>query len=514
VLIHKLSTAIQLLLGDWEFSIPFVRVAGHNERIRVTEQTHNQYRWQLADNFAPQLEELLRTQPIEVVKDDRAKFVARYELHGRAFYVKRYRHGAYALRPMKFFFKRSQAAEEWWLAGELQKCGVPIVRHVALGERWTVRGLVESVLITEAFDGVPVEQQHEKFFPQIIGLIESMAKASVVHEDFHPANLLLHEATGEIRLIDLYGARIAAGKPMEQIRESLLAQLGVTLPSLPMNGMVARRARDLRKQKLAERARRCLKTNRDFARRRFSKFTWQLRRAELTPEVEAVLRDPDGFLTRARVLKAGRSSTVGADGGYVLKRNNFKKPFNLVKDLIRGTRGRRDFLKGYHLELCGISTAKILATADERILGLPTRSFVLMEEIPGAVDAGQGGGPVVSLFKLVARLHEEGFIHRDLKETNLIFDGQKVPHLIDLDGLRFVSKVTDEQAGENLRRLMEGLLAAGQIPADKKMNFALSYTRARSLSKTTRERAILIHAHVIPHPNTETRINPGNAGNR
>lgn len=466
------------MLGDWEFSIPFVRVAGHNERIRVTQQTHNQYRWQLADDFAPLLKELLRTKPIAVVKDDRAKFVASYELNGRAFYVKRYRHGAYALRPIKFFFKRSQAAEEWWLAGELQKRGVPIVRHVALGEHWAVRGLVESVLITESFDGVPVEPRHEKFFSQVVGLVESMAKASIAHDDFHPANLLIHETTGEIRLIDLYGARIAATESPEQIQDTLLAQLGVSLP-LPVSEEASRRARSLRKEKFSARARRCLKSNRDFARRRFGKFSWQFRRAALRPEVEAVLRDPDAFLARARVLKDGRSSSVGVADGLVLKRNNFKKPLNLVKDLWRGSRGRRDFLKGYHLELCNIPTARVLATADVRFLGLPARSYLLMEEIPGATEAGRGGGPLYSLAKLIARLHEEGFVHRDLKETNLLFDRQEVPHLIDLDGLRFISRVPSREALQNMRRLTEGLLDAGQMSPEQIRIFFDYYARTR-----------------------------------
>lgn len=447
----------------------------------MTRTTLHDFRWQLADDFAPLLDELLRAKPVKVVKDDRAKFVARHEIHGHAFYVKRYRHGAFALRPAKFFFKRSQAAEEWRLAGELEKRGLPVVRHVALGERWTARGLMESVLITGAFDGVPVEREHEKFFPQLLSLVEQMARAGVAHHDFHPANLLLHEGTGEIRLIDLYGARLAAAGPAERIRDTLLAQLGISLP-LPVSAEAAGRAHELRKEKLAERARRCLKSNRDFTRRQFGKFSWQFRRAALTPEAEAVLRDPDAFLARARVLKDGRSSTVGAADGLVLKRNNFKKPLNLVKDLVRGSRGRRDFLKGYHLELCGLPTARVLATADHRVLGFSPRSFVLMEEIPHATNAAQANTrELVSMARLIARLHTEGFTHRDLKETNILFTTEGVPHLIDLDGLNFVNAVTPAEAAANLRRLAHGLAAAGKLTRGNLIACLLAYCRARQI---------------------------------
>ena len=439
------------------------------------------FRWQLADDFAPWLEELLRARPITVVKDDRAKFVARHEVNGRAFYVKRYRHGAFALRPAKFFFKRSQAAQEWRLAEAMEKRGVPVVRHVALGECWTARGLVESVLITEAFDGGPVERRHEKFFPNLITLVDVLAQAGVAHDDFHPANLLLQETTGEIRLIDLYGARLATTESSDQIRDTLLAQLGISLP-LPVGAEAARRAHDLRKEKLAARARRCLKSNRDFTHRKFGKFNWQFRRAALTPEVEAVLRDPDAFLARAKMLKNGRSSTVGAAQGLVLKRHNFKKPLNLLKDLVRGSRGRRDYLKGYHLELCGLPTARVLATADRRVLGIPARSFVLMEEIPHATNAAHATTRgLAELSRVIARLHDEGFTHRDLKPANLLFTAEGKPHFIDLDGLNFVNVVTPAEAAANLRRLAEGLATAKKLTRGKVIAGLLAYGRARNL---------------------------------
>src|SRR5688572_30638936 len=131
----------------------------------------------MADDFAPLLRDLPATQAVQVVKDDRAKFVARYEVNGRTFYLKRYRHGAFMLRPLKFLLKRSQAKQEWLLATKLEKAGVPIVRHVALGETWSARGLVESVLITEAFDGVPIELRHAEHFPRVVDFVGQMARA-------------------------------------------------------------------------------------------------------------------------------------------------------------------------------------------------------------------------------------------------------------------------------------------------------------------------------------------------
>lgn len=463
---------------NW-FSFP--RSAGHNHRIQVTEQTHDGFRWRLADDFAPLLPPLLRGRPTAVIKDDRAKFVGRYEVDGRAFYVKRYRHGAFGLRPLKYILKRSPAEQEWRLARVMEARHLPIVRHVALGERWTLRGLVESVLITEAFDGVPIERQHEPFFPLVNTLVQQLARGGVTHYDLHPANLLLNEARQELRLIDLYGAKIQDRASRDDLRDVMLTQLCVSLP-LPVNDDVRRMSRVLRRDKLAERSRRCLKSNRDFAARSFDGLRWQYRRAALAPAVESILRDPDGFLARARVLKAGRSATVGAADGLVLKRHNFRKLLNPIKDLFRGSRGRRDFHKAYHLELCELPTAQVLATADRRILGLPVRSYVLMRELADAMDAAHAPDEdLVNLAQLLAWLHTDGFTHRDLKETNILFDANGVPHLIDLDGLKFVKTVPMEETAANLRRLALGLHAAGKLTRSNTIRFLHAYCRERGV---------------------------------
>ena len=428
------------------------------------------------------LAEVLRSPPAEIVKDDRAKFVARHEVNGRAFYVKRYRHGGYLLRPLKFWIKRSQAEQEWRLAGELEKRGVPIVRHVAFGELWSVRGLLESVLITESFNGAPIGPQHERHFVRVVEFVRDMARAGVAHSDFHPANLLLNETSGEIRLIDLYGAKISDGEPVAGLADALLAQLCVSLP-LPVSANVKFAGGALRRERLAQRARRCLKSNRDFTAKDFGNFHWQVRRAALTPQVEAVLADPDAFLARGRVLKDGRSSTVATADALVLKRHNFRKLLNPLKDMFRGSRGRRDFLKAYHLELCDIPTARVLATTDHRLLGVPVRSFVLMEEIPDATHAGQAGrAEMIQLAQLIAGLHNNGFTHRDLKETNILFSRDGRPFLIDLDGLKFVSAVEPSDAASNLRRLAEGLTSAGRLTRENVILFMLHYCRLRQVS--------------------------------
>lgn len=469
-----------------EFSIarrPTGTVAGNavSEASSIVIERRGQTYWRIAQNFAPVLDDVLRASAT-VVKQSNAKLVSAHDIAGRRYYVKRYRHEAFAMRPLKFFFKSSQARQEWDLAQELSRRGIPLVRHVALGERWSARGLLESILITEGFDGVPLDEAAEVDTSAVILFVRRVAEAHAIHADLHPANLLVN-ARGELVLVDLHGMRIAERTSPGLLEDEMLAQLRVTLP-LPVSEAVNRMARAKRLAAFASRARRCLKTNRDFARKKFGALRWHVRLSALDATLEGVLRDPDGFLARARSLKAGRSSTVGAASSLVLKRFNFRRWLRPLKDIFRQSRARAAFVKAYHLELCGVPTARVFAAADERVLGLVWRGFVVMEEIPGAVvlPTWPGNERIAArqVGALIAKLHNEGFAHRDLKETNIVFDAKGKPHLIDLEGLRFLGVPRMEIAMANCARLAEGVRAAGKLNRATFFAFMCAYIRARN----------------------------------
>lgn len=221
--------------------------------------------------------------------------------------------------------------------------------------------------------------------------------------------------------------------------------------------------------------------------RRRGGMQWLVRVSRLSARVEGILNAPEDFIARGRVLKPSRSSAVSAEGGLVLKRYNLRKWRNAILDLFRGSRARRAFRKACCLELHGIATARPIAAGDERLGLLPLRSYFLMEEIPDAAPLSQWGGDRRGACRTVAgllgRLHREGFTHRDLKAGNIVFDGDGRPHLIDLDGLRFVCRVSDRRAVDDLARLAED--AAGwprRISRWECARFLLAYCRARRLS--------------------------------
>lgn len=471
-------------------SIVALTVESRSLTVRAVIQRENDgVRWELQPDFAPSLDSLLKSRG-ETVKASPVKRVTRHHVDGRIFYLKRYLHHAVPLRPLKFFFKPTQARQEWELAQQLEARRIPIVRHVALGERRTWSGVQESILITEGFDGLPLIYV-PGFDPESVRrFVEHMHEHGVLQEDLHPGNLLVRKETFELRMVDLHGTQVLE-KLTSQQRAENLALLRVFLP-ITVSREVAQLSATKRRTLYRERSRRWARHNRDFVPVRAGGLRWQVREAFRNAAVDRVLGDPDGFLkTRSRILKPGRTSTVGLADGLVLKRFNFRKAENVVKDLFRPSRARRAFRAAYHLELLGIPTARPVAAADRRILGVLLTSYLLMEEVPGARDLGQllrgGWKPDLPAVRqaalLVARLHNDGFSHRDLKESNLVIGAEGKMHVLDLDGLRFVGKTPHSRALSDLHRLGRGVAKYSQITSAHRRAFWKFYCRERHLNR-------------------------------
>lgn len=451
----------------------------------MIQRENDGVRWELQPDFAPLLESLLHS-PGQTVKQSPVKRVTRHEVAGKTFYIKRYLHHAVALRPLKYFFKPTQAREEWQLAGELEARQIPIVRHVALGERHSWRGIEESILVTEGFDGAQLDETTGIDGELVKSFVEQMHAAGVIQFDLHPANLLVGRKTGEIRLVDLHGTVVRAVLTSEERVENLAVLRGY-LPFQASDEIVQAGIRS-RRERIRSRARRCFRRNRDFSRDRLDGLQWQYRPALLDAAGRQILAAPDEFLqSLSRALKQGRSSTVGASGSYVLKRYNFRRFTRLAKDLFRRSPACNSFLKAYHLELLGIPTARPVAAAEKRLLCFLQRSYFLMEEIPGALslEAHLRNGPrleapvIEAVGILIGRLHREGFSHRDLKCSNLILNAAGQPHLIDLDGLSFLNDVPHERALSDLARLARSVSEFQPIENRERRKFLMAYSRER-----------------------------------
>ena len=442
-------------------------------------------KWEIADGVDRQwAKSLLQDEGGRVVKQSPAKIVTVHRTADGVVYVKRSRHAPFLFRPLKYWFKDSPSRWEWGVAQAMQALGIPAVKHLALCEIWSARGLHEDILITEGFDGKPLDEAGEVDPVQVMDFVGQCHQKGMVHGDLHLANILLHPQSGELRLVDLKGVRIE--KDPDSAKQMMdLAYLNINFP-MPLPKKLLRLSDQVRRKKMATRCRRCLKNNREFAPQFHGGRRWWVRRPLLDEGLTALLVNPDSALKGDALLKDGTSNTVGRHSGWVVKRYNFKKPLNLIKDIFRPSKAKKSFRLGYHLELLGIPTARVVAVAEDRVFGFLIRSFLIMEEVSTAVTLGSTAdrdGLATRVGKLIGRLHHEGFSHRDLKESNLLVDEHGKPYLIDLDCLKYDGKVTPKPAIANLIRLDRGLQCTSVYSRANWIGFIKQYCRETGLRR-------------------------------
>jgi tRNA A-37 threonylcarbamoyl transferase component Bud32 len=85
------------------------------------------------------------------------------------------------------------------------------------------------------------------------------------------------------------------------------------------------------------------------------------------------------------------------------------------------------------------------------------------------------------LADLLARLHEAGFSHRDLKASNVLLDDQLRPWLIDLDGVRRFRRLSEARAVADLARLAREFATSPTLLRWSGRRFLLQYCVSRNI---------------------------------
>jgi hypothetical protein len=211
---------------------------------------------------------------------------------------------------------------------------------------------------------------------------------------------------------------------------------------------------------------------------------WTLRGDAMVPGLKAILENPEHALQhRGEILKSTSAVTVWRDGPFVLKRWAPRTVPALVKDIFRKSYAHRAFSKACRLQLSGISTAGPLAAGDRRTCGILRSSYYLMEGIRAASHLAEhrerNNRAVHEVARLLGRLHDTGFTHRDLKPTNLLFDPEGRAYLIDLEGLRTMQEVSDTQAVGDLSKLARRMIELATLRPVDAAAFLQEYRRVR-----------------------------------
>ena len=141
-----------------------------------------------------------------------------------------------------------------------------------------------------------------------------------------------------------------------------------------------------------------------------------------------------------------------------------------LADAVRGSPARRAWTAGRRLIASGIGAALPLAYLEQRALGTPVQSLLVsldLREVPTAADhlrrPEQRETTLAALADLALALHRSGVIHGDLQAQHVYIDTR--PRLIDLESVRFRTRLSDDQRIEDLAQLNASIadeLASGR----------------------------------------------------
>jgi tRNA A-37 threonylcarbamoyl transferase component Bud32 len=462
------------------------------------------------------LDEWRRQGRLAVVKKGPHRVVYRVDLPEGTVYVKHFLVPSFRAK-LRQWFRRGKGRNEGKRTRLLDSIGVPTINPIALGEQRKRKFLFENYLVTPAVpDAVPLDEfvtrkladwpverraRVRRNLSEALGILTArLHDAGVVHQDFHPGNLLVRIGDDDrpvFTMIDLDALRIARRLGWDAAEQNLallnhyfwlrsdrtdrsrfLRSYLRARRSDPPDRKAFARGIELATRSWAEKlwrrwGKRCLRTNKYF-KKLCGKHAWSVASRDLDrEEVRALLADPDAPFRRdgTIVLKDSRTATVaettmtvrGAPVRVIYKRFNRKKWLDPLLTYFRPSRAWQAWQAGQHLLSRAVPTPKNLAfiarsrpfLEDPLFWYLPHETYLITRKAEPAVTVSEYVRRVLpklepaarrerigrltrALARLLRTLHERSLSDRDLKTANLMIVGDPDAGSIDLQVIDLV----------------------------------------------------------------------------
>lgn len=500
------------------------------------------WRWKLLDSSSLEPEAIIRTiswldlqNGVELIRENMVRRILRVRIHqAPPMVVKHYLPRGIG-RSILQSIRSPQWEREFSAALGLLRLGIPAPRPLLVGERRRLLVPAEGILATEEIvGGLTLKEFLEKegliprgLLLRLAGLLAEVHNRNVLHLDLHWDNIMLQEREKKLWLLDLHrvkmGFRLSKRSRiwnLAQLFRSLEPYLGhelrrefireyLRLASIAdvaeeWEGEITRVQLEMTRRHEISRTKRCLEES-----SHFHKYTWKgfhiIRRRDLPHGILVnVLESSDShreatlkFDAKVRV----RAETHGTGDGQIhlcvkqfLPRASWKDVF-----LFRSRkRAERFWVGAWGLRVRGLPAPQCYAMWRPKLLSKRATSGVVMEMLSGCslkdyvAEIGKERDAVGKLSSrlalLLARMHEKGVFHRDMKASNLLVKEEGgVPEvfLMDLEDVRFRKRVSAHMVMRNLNQLNGSV--PSWIPKSVKLRFLATYLGARSRGKELEE---------------------------
>jgi hypothetical protein len=343
-------------------------------------------------------------------------------------------------------------------------------------------------------------------------IVSRLARADLYLPDLHPGNILISGSPGAWRLSLVDLAETEHPAPAEAMLEHLarlehffepiasvaermrcLARLAGQVGGTPTARQVTEALAAYRRRFYRRRDHRTRRQSKYFRRlaigewRGWATDDWAYDAARLVESYGS------GSFPGAETVKDSRTSTVwrvALEGGRTLfiKRHNRAARRGLARGTLEPSRSIAALRRGHALLARGIATARPAAAVDRRCSGKVCDTLLVTEAVAGVslVDWLKSGPSPASrrrltwrLARLVQRLHEAGYSHRDLKAHNfLVAQGDGLdprPVLVDLDGISGGRRPSARRRARDLMRLAVSLMEIEQDSRSEQLRFLRTY---------------------------------------
>ncbi len=375
-----------------------------------------------------------------LVKENRVRSVASMpasEISDSGIHIKYFKRDGYK-DYVKHLFVPTKARTEWEVGNALLNSDINTALPLALSE-----GKRSLLLITKTvtrsedlmefcklnFEGnLAVDKESEKrvLLGKLAVFIRDIHEKGFCHYDLHAGNILIrfkkNQAASDydLYLMDLHSVKIFKSIPIRK-RIFNLAQIFNSLSSVmtqsdkldfvrsygsnafgnntDVNGLVRQidvHSSGMRNTHYRSRLKRCLKESSLFSKKKVAGMKLFFRRdhgicnyQELIEKHNSALDNSDRDIIMKRDSRTALTSHIIKDKAVrnvVVKQYKAGCPGCILKNIFRGSAGRKAWVAGNGLRVYGLATPLPLALIEKKVLGIPVSSYLIMEEVKDSLE--------------------------------------------------------------------------------------------------------------------------------